>query len=66
MNEDFWVAAATGFGFVLVIEGLCYALFPGGMRKMMQAALDLPPESLRRGGAVALAAGVAIVWLIRG
>lgn len=66
MSDEFWVAAATAFGLVLVIEGLIYALFPGAMRKMMAAALELPPETLRRGGAAAVAVGVVIVWLIRG
>ncbi|MDW3206258.1 MAG: DUF2065 domain-containing protein [Alphaproteobacteria bacterium] len=66
MSEEFWTALTTAFGLVLVIEGLIYALFPGGMKRMMAAAMEMPPETLRRGGAIAVAAGVVIVWLIRG
>lgn len=52
-------------GLVFVIEGLLYAFAPGLMRKMMQTAMSLPPESLRRGGVFAVAFGVAVVWLVK-
>lgn len=65
MEDTFWIAAATAFGLVLVLEGLLYALFPDGMRRMMEAALAAPPEMLRRTGLAALTVGVLIVWLVR-
>jgi uncharacterized protein YjeT (DUF2065 family) len=55
----------VGLGFVLVIEGMLYAAFPGGLKKMMAMAQEMPEQSLRAGGLVALAAGVLLVWLVR-
>ena len=56
----------TALGLVLAIEGALYAAFPGGMQQMMRQAVDMPPNSLRTGGLIALGVGVAIVWLVRG
>ena len=53
-------------GLVLVIEGLLWALAPGFGRRMLDAASKMPESSLRTAGAVAVAAGVLIVWLVRG
>jgi uncharacterized protein YjeT (DUF2065 family) len=55
----------TALGLVLVIEGVVYALFPDGMRRVAAQMLAVPAPMLR---AVALAAaciGVIVVWLIR-
>ena len=60
--DAIWVAC----GLVLVIEGLAYAAFPEGMRRMMQTALELPAGTLRMGGLLAAIVGVALVWLVRG
>lgn len=56
----------TALGLVLVIEGVLYALAPDAMRRMAARAALLPSESLRMGGLVATAAGVACVWMLRG
>lgn len=56
----------TALGLVLVIEGTLYALSPSKMKTMMRSALELPDQTLRYGGLAALAAGVLVVWLIRG
>ena len=56
----------VGFGLVLVIEGLLWALAPGFGRRMLDVASQMPESSLRTTGAVAVALGVLIVWLIRG
>ncbi len=53
-------------GFVLVIEGLLYALVPGQLKAMMLAFQKLSDDQLRYGGVGAIALGVAIVWLVRG
>lgn len=66
MSEDFWIALGTAFGLVLVIEGLAYALFPSALKRMMAAMQEMPPETLRRAGAIILTIGVMMVWLIRG
>jgi uncharacterized protein YjeT (DUF2065 family) len=60
--EDFLAA----IGLVLVLEGVLYALFPDGMRRMMAQAMVMPPSTLRAGGLVAAFAGFVIVWLVRG
>ncbi|MFQ5625076.1 MAG: DUF2065 domain-containing protein [Methyloligellaceae bacterium] len=60
--DDLLVAA----GLVLVIEGLLWALAPGFGRRMLDAASQMPDASLRIAGACAVAAGVLIVWLVRG
>lgn len=64
--SDFWTAVVTAAGMVLVIEGLFYALFPNGMKRMIVSVLDMPSGSLRLGGLVALVVGVGVVWLVRG
>lgn len=56
----------VAIGLVLAIEGTLYAVMPGGLKAMMRQALDMPDQALRVGGVVALAAGVLIVWLVRG
>ena len=52
-------------GFVLVIEGLLYALVPGQLKQMLIAMQRLSDDQLRIAGVVAMAAGVLIVWLVR-
>ncbi|MSO75349.1 MAG: DUF2065 domain-containing protein [Alphaproteobacteria bacterium] len=55
----------TALGLVLVIEGILYALFPEGMRRMVADLLARPAETLRVGGLLAAALGLTLVWLIR-
>jgi uncharacterized protein YjeT (DUF2065 family) len=57
---------AVALGLVLVIEGTLWALAPGLGRKFLQATAEMPESNLRLAGAVAVAAGVALIWLIRG
>lgn len=56
----------VALGLVLVIEGVVYALFPEGMRRMMAQVMEMPPSVLRTAGLVSAAAGVVVVWLVRG
>ena len=56
----------VGFGLVLVLEGLLWAAFPDLATKLLIAAAQTPQQSLQTAGAIAIAFGVAIVWLIRG
>jgi uncharacterized protein YjeT (DUF2065 family) len=56
----------TALGLVLVIEGLLYALVPGHLKAMLAQVQHLSDDQLRVGGAAAVAAGVAVVWLVRG
>ncbi|OHC83436.1 MAG: hypothetical protein A3G73_07965 [Rhodospirillales bacterium RIFCSPLOWO2_12_FULL_67_15] len=56
----------AALGLAMAIEGILYALFPDGMRRMMERALALPPRVIRATGLVAALAGVGLVWLARG
>ena len=48
-------------GLAIVIEGLCWTLFPGGMRRALLQLLPQPESRLRAIGLVALAIGLAVV-----
>jgi len=54
------------FGLVLVIEGLVYALAPSLVESLLQAMKEMPLETRRRIGLVAVAIGVGLVWLAKG
>ncbi len=56
----------TGLAFVLVIEGMIYALFPDGAKRMGLEVQKIPIGTIRVAGLSALAIGVISVWLIRG
>lgn len=56
----------TGLAFFLVIEGLVYALAPRFLVEMARLLPSIPEGQLRRAGLGAIAAGVGLVWLIRG
>ena len=56
----------AALGLVLVIEGSLYAAFPGGIKRMMVAAQQMPDQTLRSGGIAAVVVGVLVVWLVRG
>lgn len=56
----------TALGLAIVIEGVCYALFPDAMKKMMLQVLAQQASTLRAVGIGAAAVGVIIVWLVRG
>ena len=59
-------AFLTALGLAIVIEGVCYALFPDGMKKMMVIVLEQPSSTLRMFGVTAAIVGVGLIWLIRG
>lgn len=56
----------AALGLALVIEGVVYAGFPRGMKRMILSALELPDSALRAGGLALAATGLFIVWLVRG
>ncbi len=56
----------VGFGLVLVMEGLLWALAPGMARRLLEIASETTPATLRNSGWIAVAAGLALVWLVRG
>ncbi len=56
---------AVGLGLVLVFEGLIWALAPGLGKSIAEAAASVSTGTLRLSGVASVAAGVAIVWLVR-
>jgi hypothetical protein len=56
----------AALGLVLVIEGVMFAAFPGGARRALAIMMETPEGSLRTSGVIAAAAGLLIVWLVRG
>jgi uncharacterized protein YjeT (DUF2065 family) len=55
----------TALGLVFVIEGLVYAFVPGHLKAVIALMQSTSDDSLRLGGLVAAALGVALVWLAR-
>ncbi len=49
----------------VVLEGMVYALFPNGMRRMLKAFLEIPEAAIRMTGLAAAAVGLGLIWLIR-
>lgn len=60
--EDFLAA----MGLVLVVEGLVYGGFPGLAKRLATEVLSMPEGRLRVIGLCSIAAGVAVVWMVRG
>ncbi|HVB15487.1 MAG TPA: DUF2065 domain-containing protein [Stellaceae bacterium] len=58
-------ALGTGLALVLVVEGILYALFPEGMKRVTMRAMLVPPQVLRGSALLVAVIGVAIVWLLR-
>ena len=56
----------VGFGLVLVIEGLLWAIAPRLGIRMLEAAQATPEKTLRIAGWTAVGLGAGLVWLIRG
>ena len=61
-----WSDILTGIALVLVIEGLAYALAPSLIERALAAMRDIPLPSRRIMGLAVAAAGVGLLWLIRG
>jgi uncharacterized protein YjeT (DUF2065 family) len=61
-----WSALVTALGLVLVIEGLLLALIPEALKRIVAEILTQPARTLRLGGLVSAAIGLAVVWLVRG
>jgi uncharacterized protein len=56
----------VGFGLVLVIEGLLWALAPHLAMRFLEGAAATPQSTLRIAGWTAVCLGAGLVWLIRG
>lgn len=56
----------TGIAFVLVIEGLVYALAPSLVERMLEALRAMPLDTRRLLGFATVATGIALLWIVRG
>jgi uncharacterized protein YjeT (DUF2065 family) len=56
----------TGIAFFLIIEGVLYAAAPSFVKNLAALLPRIPEQQLRISGLLAMAAGVAGVWLLRG
>lgn len=54
-----------GFGLVLIIEGLVFALAPSRLEEALEVLKRLPPDTRRLIGLTAMAIGVVLVWVAR-
>lgn len=55
-----------GLGLVLVFEGLVLALLPNRLEELIRMLEEIPFETRRMMGLVAVAIGVFLVWMTRG
>lgn len=56
----------VGLGLVFVIEGLVWALSPRFGFRILEMAASTSEQSLRTAGALAVAFGVLLIWMVRG
>ncbi len=56
----------AGLGIAMALEGLLWALAPNTARRVVQDLSGLKNSQLQPAALVAVAAGVALVWLARG
>jgi len=54
-----------GLGLFLVLEGLLYAAFPGGVKRMAEQVPNIPDSTLRNFGIIAMMIGVVVIWLVK-
>ena len=52
----------VGLGVAMVLEGILYALMPGGMKVFLRQINEMSPDRLRLAGLIAVGAGVSLVW----
>jgi len=47
------------------LEGMIYALFPNGMRRLLQSFLESSETQVRLTGLATAAVSVVLIWLVR-
>ena len=55
----------TGIAFFMIIEGVLYAAAPSFVKNLAALLPSIPEQQLRFSGLLAMAIGVAGVWLLR-
>jgi len=66
MMDLAWSDLGIALGLALALEGLAYALAPDLIRRFYAIMLTEHVSRLRLLGVLAMATGVALIWLIRG
>ena len=51
-----------GIGLVLAIEGLVLALIPGRLEEIVRVIVEMPLETRRLIGLLALGLGISLIW----
>jgi len=61
-----WLSfALIGFGLILIVEGLVYAIAPEAMKKLLLRMVEVPASALRTGGLIAAVVGFALLWAVQ-
>jgi len=60
------IAFFSALALAIVIEGLLYAAFPEQMKKMLAQLMAAPASTIRAVGLACAAAGLVLLWLLRG
>jgi uncharacterized protein YjeT (DUF2065 family) len=55
-----------GLGLALVIEGLVFFFLPGRLENLLEAIATMSRDQRRMVGLVAIAIGVAMIWIVQG
>ena len=55
----------TALGFVLVLEGLVYAVFPRQMKSMLKSIIEYSDNTLVWIGISTALSGLFLIWLVR-
>ena len=56
----------SALALAVVIEGLIYAAFPEQMKRALATIQTLPPSTIRAAALACAAAGLVLLWVIRG
>jgi len=55
----------TAIGLLLFLEGIFYAIFPRGMKNMLNMLRDMSEQKLRIGGLIFAIIGFIIIFLVK-
>lgn len=56
----------SALALAIIIEGLVYAAFPEQMKKMLASVQAMPASTIRAVALACAAAGLVLLWFIRG
>lgn len=65
MNSELLAQVATGFGMLLVLEGLMYAGFPASVKRIARLLPGMGDATLRNYGVIAMIIGIILIWLVK-